>query len=79
MDTAAFVSTRRCQGPQSTCSRPAIVLLANVLNGKLLPSQAADLLLFASEAVADIYGSGLGLTTNDRFWGHFAVNVAHPA
>jgi succinyl-diaminopimelate desuccinylase len=39
-------------------------------------NQASDLLLFAEEAGQDIYGSGLGLATNDPLWGHYAVNVA---
>jgi succinyl-diaminopimelate desuccinylase len=56
--------------------RNAIVYLGQVLRGKLLPSQASDLLLFAEESGRDIYGSGLGLTTNDPLWGHYAVNVA---
>ena len=56
--------------------RNALVFLAKSLNGKLLPSQATDLLLFAEEAGKDIYGSGLGLTTSDPLWGHYAVNVA---
>jgi succinyl-diaminopimelate desuccinylase len=56
--------------------RNALVFIAKALNGKLLPSQAADLLLFAQEAGSDIHGSGLGLTTNDPLWGHYAVNVA---
>jgi succinyl-diaminopimelate desuccinylase len=56
--------------------RNALVFLAKSLSGKLLPSQATDLLLFAQEAGKDIYGSGLGLTTNDPLWGHYAVNVA---
>jgi succinyl-diaminopimelate desuccinylase len=56
--------------------RNALVFLGQALHGKLLPSQAADLLLFAEESGKDIYGSGLGLTTNDPLWGHYAVNVA---
>jgi predicted dipeptidase len=56
--------------------RNALVFLANVLHGKVLPNEGADLLLFAEEAGQDIYGSGLGLTTNDSLWGHYAVNVA---
>jgi succinyl-diaminopimelate desuccinylase len=56
--------------------RNALVFLAKALHGKLLPSQAADLLLFAEEVGNDIYGSGLGLTTSDPLWGHYAVNVA---
>ena len=56
--------------------RNALVFLGQVMHGKLLQSQAADLLLFAEESGKDIYGSGLGLTTNDPLWGHYAVNVA---
>jgi succinyl-diaminopimelate desuccinylase len=56
--------------------RNALVFLAQALHGKLLPSQAANLLLFAGEAGKDINGSGLGLTTNDPLWGHYVVNVA---
>ena len=56
--------------------RNALVFLAQALNDKLLPSHASDLLLFAQESGKDIYGSGLGLTTNDPLWGHYAVNVA---
>jgi succinyl-diaminopimelate desuccinylase len=56
--------------------RNALVYLGKALHGKLLPSQAADLLLFAEESGRDIYGSGLGLTTNHPLWGHNAVNVA---
>ncbi len=56
--------------------RNALVFLGQALHGKLLQSQAADLLLFAEESGKDIYGSGLGLTTNDPLWGHYAVNVA---
>jgi succinyl-diaminopimelate desuccinylase len=54
----------------------ALVFLAHVLHGKVMRNQASDLLLFAEEAGQDIYGSGLGLATNDPLWGHYAVNVA---
>jgi len=47
-----------------------------VLHGRVLPNGASDLLLFAEEAGGDIYGSGLGLATNDPLWGHYAVNAA---
>lgn len=56
--------------------RNALVFLAEVLDGKLLPSQAADLLLFAKQSGKDIYGSGLGLPGKDPLWGHYAVNAA---
>ena len=56
--------------------RNALVFLAQTLHGRLLPTQAADLLLFAEEAGKDIYGSGLGLTSNDPLWGRYAVNLA---
>ncbi|MCU1284008.1 MAG: hypothetical protein JWO13_358 [Acidobacteriales bacterium] len=56
--------------------RNALVFLAQTLHGKLVPTEAADLLLFAEESGKDIYGSGLGLTANDPLWGHYAVNVA---
>src|SRR5690349_20201119 len=54
----------------------ALVFLAHVLHGRVLPNGASDLLLFAEEAGGDIYGSGLGLATNDPLWGHYAVNAA---
>ena len=56
--------------------RNALVFLAQTLHGKLLPSEAADLLLFVEEAGKDIYGSGLGLTTKDPLWGRYDVNLA---
>jgi succinyl-diaminopimelate desuccinylase len=56
--------------------RNALVFLANTLKGRVTPSGAADLLDFAVQAGADIYGSGLGLTQNDPLWGRYHVNVA---
>jgi succinyl-diaminopimelate desuccinylase len=56
--------------------RNALVFLGHALHGRLLQSQAADLLLFVEESGKDIYGSGLGLTAKDPLWGHYAVNVA---
>ena len=56
--------------------RNALVFLAQVLNGKLLPSQAAGLLLFAEEAGKDIHGAGLGLAMQDPLWGRYDVNAA---
>lgn len=56
--------------------RNALVFLAQVLNGKLLPSQAADLLLFAEESGKDIHGAGLGLAMRDSLWGRYDVNAA---
>jgi succinyl-diaminopimelate desuccinylase len=56
--------------------RNALVFLARVLDGHLLKNGAADLLRYAGECGRDIYGGGLGLTTNDPLWGHYAVNVA---
>jgi succinyl-diaminopimelate desuccinylase len=56
--------------------RNALVFLAQVLNGKLLPSQAADLLLFAEESGKDIHGAGLGIANKDPLWGRYDVNAA---
>jgi len=56
--------------------RNALVYLGQVLEGRLLPSRARDLLLFAQRSGKDIYGSGLGLPAEDRLWGHYVVNVA---
>lgn len=56
--------------------RNALVFLAQVLNGKLLPSQAADLLLFAEESGNDIHGAGLGIANKDPLWGRYDVNAA---
>jgi succinyl-diaminopimelate desuccinylase len=56
--------------------RNALVSLAEVMDGELPPSGARDLLAFARTAGRDIYGSGLGLTTDDPLWGRYAVNVA---
>jgi predicted dipeptidase len=56
--------------------RNALVFLAQVLNGKLLPSQAADLLLFAEESGKDIHGAGLGVANKDPLWGRYDVNAA---
>lgn len=56
--------------------RNAIVALAIALQGKLPHGGADDLLTFARQAGADIYGTGLGFTQNDPIWGRYAVNVA---
>lgn len=56
--------------------RNAIVQLGHILQDRLLNSPAADLLRFASEAGADLYGDGLGLTRVDPIWGRYTVNVA---
>ena len=56
--------------------RNALVLLARVLEDRLQPSGATDLLSFARQAGVDLYGKGLGITANDPLWGRYAVNVA---
>jgi predicted dipeptidase len=56
--------------------RNALVMLARMLEGKLAPSGAADLLAFARLAGQDLHGTGLGIDQNDPLWGRFAVNPA---
>jgi predicted dipeptidase len=56
--------------------RNALVLMANVLSGKLAASGARDLLEFAAIAGRDLHGAGLGLTQVDPLWGRYNVNVA---
>jgi succinyl-diaminopimelate desuccinylase len=56
--------------------RNALVLLARVLQDRLLDAPAAELLRFAGAAGADLYGTGLGLDQVDPVWGRYAVNVA---
>lgn len=56
--------------------RNALVALARVLDGKLRPGGADDLLAFVRTAGADIYGTGLGITDRDPLWGRYAVNIA---
>jgi succinyl-diaminopimelate desuccinylase len=56
--------------------RNALVLLANVLNGRLESSPAASLLEFAAIAGEDLHGAGLGIDQRDPLWGQYGVNVA---
>ena len=56
--------------------RNALVSLARLADGLLPPSGARDLLAFARFAGQDLYGTSLGLTSDDPLWGRFAVNVA---
>lgn len=55
--------------------RNALVFAASLLEGKLAPSGAADLLAFAAQAGKDLYGAGLGLAQKDPLWGSYLVNV----
>jgi succinyl-diaminopimelate desuccinylase len=75
---AVVVATGRAAhgGMNLEGGRNALVLLAHTLHGQLAPSGAADLLAFAEEAGADLYGTGLGITDADPLWGRYAVNVA---
>lgn len=63
-------------GMNITGGRNALVALARALEGKLPRGGADDLLSFARIAGRDLYGSGLGITSNDPVWGRYAVNVA---
>jgi len=56
--------------------RNALVPLAERLIMHVAPSQARDLLAFATLAGQDLHGTGLGLTRNDALWGRALVNVA---
>ena len=56
--------------------RNALVALARSLSGRTACSGASDLLDFAALAGADLYGTGLGLTSAEPRWGRYAVNVA---
>ncbi|HWR15882.1 MAG TPA: Sapep family Mn(2+)-dependent dipeptidase [Terriglobales bacterium] len=56
--------------------RNALVFLANMLNGKLAKSGAADLLAFARLAGSDLHGKALGIAQSDPIWGGEDVNVA---
>jgi succinyl-diaminopimelate desuccinylase len=56
--------------------RNALVFLANLLDGKLEPSGAADLIAFAAFAGKDLHGGSLGLGQNDPLWGTYGINVA---
>lgn len=56
--------------------RNALVALARALEGELPAGGADDLFAFARMAGQDVYGTGLGLTTEDPLWGRYAVNVA---
>ena len=62
-------------GMNITGGRNAIVALARVLEGKLPPGGADDLLAFARLAGQDLHGTGLGITDNDPIWGRYGVNV----
>jgi predicted dipeptidase len=56
--------------------RNALVLMANLLSGKVAASGARDLLEFAAVTGRDLHGAGLGLTQVDPLWGRYNVNVA---
>jgi succinyl-diaminopimelate desuccinylase len=56
--------------------RNALVALAQLVDGVLPASGWADLLAFARESGADLYGKSLGLPPRDPLWGGFTVNVA---
>lgn len=56
--------------------RNALVALARALEGELPGGGADDLFAFARLAGQDVYGTGLGLTTDDPLWGRYFVNVA---
>lgn len=56
--------------------RNALMALASVMEEELPSGGADDLLAFARQAGADLYGTGLGLTEQDPLWGRVAVNVA---
>jgi succinyl-diaminopimelate desuccinylase len=63
-------------GMNITGGRNALVALARVMEGRLPRGGADDLLALARVAGQDLYGSGLGITSNDPIWGRYAVNVA---
>lgn len=56
--------------------RNALVFMANLLQGKIETSGAADLMAFAALAGKDLHGGSLGLGQKDALWGTFSVNVA---
>jgi succinyl-diaminopimelate desuccinylase len=56
--------------------RNSLVFLGQALSDRLLRSQAADLLLFATESGKDIHGAGLGIAKEDPLWGRYDVNAA---
>jgi len=63
-------------GMNLEAGRNALVALGILLNGKLPPGGANDLLTFARTAGQDLYGTGLGIRDRDPVWGRYAVNVA---
>ncbi|HJQ38250.1 MAG TPA: Sapep family Mn(2+)-dependent dipeptidase [Thermoanaerobaculia bacterium] len=63
-------------GVNITGGRNALVALARALEGKVPRGGAGDLLSFARVAGQDLYGTGLGITSDDPIWGRYAVNVA---
>ncbi|HTL98335.1 MAG TPA: Sapep family Mn(2+)-dependent dipeptidase [Holophagaceae bacterium] len=56
--------------------RNALMALASATEHELPSGGAEDLLAFARQAGASLYGDGLGLTEQDPLWGRVAVNVA---
>jgi predicted dipeptidase len=56
--------------------RNALVVLANILQGRVESCGAADLLEFAAIAGKDLYGGGLDLQHQHPLWGRYGVNVA---